>query len=98
CAMPNQDRVAEGALPEQMLLVGAGSEIHRRKRSCRYFSVDCHRERCDDKRTLPLLFHQKENVQRPTLNPPSRWTGSAVASAQPASAVDGLRRGEHPTF
>jgi (E)-4-hydroxy-3-methylbut-2-enyl-diphosphate synthase len=45
---------------------------------------------------IPVAKALIESIKT-TSNPPLPWTGSAVASAQPAFARDGLRRGERPT-
>src|SRR5882757_8666545 len=50
----------------------------------------------DSPHEIPVAKALIENITK-TSNPPSSWTGSAVASAQPAFAVDGLRRGERST-
>jgi hypothetical protein len=67
-AVSDQDRVAESALPQQMHLVFARSEIDRRKVSRRDFAIHRHGESGDDERPLTLLFHEKENAQRRTPN------------------------------
>jgi (E)-4-hydroxy-3-methylbut-2-enyl-diphosphate synthase len=51
----------------------------------------------DSPHEIPVAKALIENISK-TSNLPSPWTGSAVASAQSAFAVDGLRRGERSTL
>jgi excinuclease ABC subunit B len=56
------------------------------------------RERIGEEELVPFVVAgEAADGKRPRSNPPPPGTGYAVASAQPASARDGLRRGERPT-
>jgi excinuclease ABC subunit B len=55
------------------------------------------RERIGEELVPFVVAGEAADGKRPRSNPPPPGTGYAVASAQPASARDGLRRGERPT-
>ena len=69
CGVTDQHRIAKRALPKQMQLVFARSEIDRRKIARRNFAIDRHGESGDDKGPLTLASHRRKtlNVQHPTV-------------------------------